>query len=319
MKQTNRREFLKRCGAGGMLLANVPLVNASENFGGFINNDDGGWIDAHVHLWTPDVDRYPLASGYSVADMQPKSFTCEELFSHTKPVGVKRIVLIQMSFYNFDNSFMTDMIREYPGVFSGVGIVDFESESLEPQLRSLRSRGVRGIRIHSKPETVATWTTSGGMANLWRLCRELKLAVCPLINPQDIRIIDTLCSRHPETRVVIDHFARIGLSGEIDWNRVDELCRLARFPTVHVKTSAFYALGRKQPPYHDLLPMMRRLLDSYGPERLMWASDCPFQVQGAHDYESSLALIRDADSDLLSPSDKEWLLRKTAEKLFFIP
>ena len=33
-----------------------------------------------------------------------------------------------------------------------------------------------------------------------------------------------------------------------------------------VKVSAYYALGKKAAPYLDLLPMIRRLLDSYGPE-----------------------------------------------------
>jgi predicted TIM-barrel fold metal-dependent hydrolase len=62
--------------------------------------------------------------------------------------------------------------------------------------------------------------------------------------------------------------------------------------------------------------MIRRLVDAFGPQRLMWASDCPFQVQGEHTYESSIALIRD-QIDFLSETDKQWLLRKTAEKVFF--
>jgi predicted TIM-barrel fold metal-dependent hydrolase len=61
-----------------------------------------GFIDAHVHVWTPDVQHYPLAAGYKPADMKPPSFTPEELFRHGKPAGVERINLIQMSFYGFE-------------------------------------------------------------------------------------------------------------------------------------------------------------------------------------------------------------------------
>jgi predicted TIM-barrel fold metal-dependent hydrolase len=61
------------------------------------------YIDAHVHVWTPDVQHYPLAAGYKPADMKPPSFTPEELFRHCKPAGVERINLTQMSFYGFEN------------------------------------------------------------------------------------------------------------------------------------------------------------------------------------------------------------------------
>ena len=35
-------------------------------------------------------------------------------------------------------------------------------------------------------------------------------------------------------------------------------------------------------PYTDLAPMIRELGDAYGAERLMWATDCPFQVMKGH-------------------------------------
>jgi len=289
----------------------ATLTNAS------MGQEESGWIDAHVHVWTPRIDRYPLAQGCTENDMQPSSFTPDELFEHAKPVGVRRIVLIQMSFYRYDNSYMTDMIRLHPGVFSGVGIVDHQSKALASDIKNLASQGVRGFRIHAAGDQAGRWIDDPGMSSLWKIAADQGLAVCPLINPKDIGVIDRLCSRFPETKVVVDHFARIGIDGLIQDQDLTALCQLARFPNVYVKTSAFYALGAKTPPYHDLLPMIRRLADRFGPPRLMWASDCPFQVQGVHGYEPSISLIRDAASDILTASDKQWLLRDTAAKVFF--
>jgi hypothetical protein len=48
----------------------------------------------------------------------------------------------------------------------------------------------------------------------------------------------------------------------------------------------------------------------------MWASDCPFQVDPGHNYHDSIALIRDR-LDFLTAEDKDWMLRGTAEKVFF--
>jgi predicted TIM-barrel fold metal-dependent hydrolase len=61
----------------------------------------GPFIDAHAHLWTPDVGHYPLAPGFEVEDMNPRSFTAEELLALCRPAGVVRVNLIQMSFYGF--------------------------------------------------------------------------------------------------------------------------------------------------------------------------------------------------------------------------
>ena len=48
----------------------------------------------------------------------------------------------------------------------------------------------------------------------------------------------------------------------------------------------------------------------------MWATDSPYQVVNGHTYEASIALIRDRPK-FLTDEDKEWLLRKTAENVFF--
>jgi predicted TIM-barrel fold metal-dependent hydrolase len=87
---------------------------------------------------------------------------------------------------------------------------------------------------------------------------------------------------------------------------------------VTVKASAFYALGKKQAPYRDLAPLIRRVFEDYGPRRLMWASDCPFQVEGGHTYAASVALVREG-LPFLSKEDREWILGKTAERVFFAP
>ena len=83
-----------------------------------------------------------------------------------------------------------------------------------------------------------------------------------------------------------------------------------------MKTSAFYALGKKKPPYTDLAPMIRQLRDAYGSGRLMWASDCPYQVQGEHTYAASVGLVQDK-IDFLSAEEKNDLMKNTAEKVFF--
>ena len=276
---------------------------------------ESGYVDAHVHVWTRDTVRYPLASGFTKEQMKPASFTPEELFAHTRPNGVSRIVLIQMSYYRFDNSYMLDMMERHRGVFGGVAIVNADSPGVGERMRALKKRGVRGFRIYPSGDA-RTWLDSAGMAAMWQCGTEENLAMCPLINPDALPSIDRMCARFPQTPVVIDHFSRIGASGDIPDSEVKQLCALARYPKTHVKLSAFYAFGKKQYPYTDLLPMTRRLIDAYGPQRLMWATDCPYQVQNGHTYKGSLELIRDR-LEGVSAADRNWLLRGTAARVFF--
>jgi predicted TIM-barrel fold metal-dependent hydrolase len=274
-----------------------------------------GWIDAHVHVWSSDTQRYPLAEQFEPSAMDPPSFTPTELLQHCRPAGVERIVLIQMSFYEYDHRYMFEAMQAHPGVFSAVALIDFHAADVTEQMVKLARKGVRGFRLHSRGDA-KNWPGIPSMRRLWQRAGEEGLAVCPLINPEDLPHVDALCQAFPDTTVVVDHFARLGISGKVDPASLDQLCRLARFPNVHVKTSAFYALGKKSPPYVDLIAMIRRVVDAFGVERLMWASDCPFQVQGEHTYEASIALIRDR-VEFLSDSDKQWMLKGTANRVFF--
>ncbi|MEN9575018.1 MAG: hypothetical protein RL514_2873 [Verrucomicrobiota bacterium] len=275
-----------------------------------------GFVDAHVHIWTPDTDAFPLAAGFPKSAMQPPSFTAEEFLAIARPHGVTRVVLIQMSFYRFDNRYMTDAMRRFPGVFGGVGIVDDTAPRPQDAMRALAKQGVRGFRIHPGQQTVDAWLGSSGMTEMWRCAGDDGLALCPLVGPNALPGLAAMCARFPRTRVVLDHFARLGGSGQFLEADLAALCALAKFPHVHVKASAFYAFGQKRAPYLDFGPMIRRLRDTFGPQRLMWASDCPFQLRPGHTYADSLALIRDR-LDFLTATDREWMLRRTAEQVFF--
>jgi hypothetical protein len=59
--------------------------------------EDLPWVDAHSHIWPPEVDKYPLAPGLTKKDLDPPSFTDEELMKLARPEGVGRVVLIQHS------------------------------------------------------------------------------------------------------------------------------------------------------------------------------------------------------------------------------
>lgn len=305
------RQILPLCLAAGLVLTPAkPLARAQDP-------KAMNYIDAHVHVWTPDTAKYPLAPGFSKDNMKPPTFTPEDLFKHCKPAGVGRINLIQMSFYGFDNSYMLDMIAKHPGVFVGTAVIDPLGKDPASQMDEMAKKGVRAFRIHPKlsKQPAEKWLRPEGYQKMFAAGARNNQAMSCLIDPDGLPELDRMCREYPDTPVIIDHLARIGADGVIRDADVDRLCAMAKHKKVMLKVGAFYALGKKKPPYDDLAPLIKRVVTAFGARRCMWESDCPFQVDDGHTYQESVDLVR-RRLDFLTAEDREWLLRKTAQEFF---
>ena len=306
----NRRHLLKGAVTSSAVLLATPMPKGKASVA------SKKPIDAHSHIWTRDVKKFPLTKGSTLEDLDPQSFTTAELQAVMKRHGVGRAVLIQHHIYHgYDNSYLVHAARNHPQVFRVVAMVDDLKPAPAKEMRRLLKAGATGFRITSWIRK-ENWLKGSGMESMWKCGADTRQAICCLIDPPDLAALDAMCTRHPATPVVIDHFARIGVNGKISDRDITNLCRLARHKNTHVKLSAYYALGSKKPPYGDLVPMIRRVLDAFGPSRCMWASDSPYQIQGANTYAASLALITE-HCDFLSSGDRDHLLWRTAEKVYF--
>src|SRR5262249_35262128 len=186
-------------------------------------------------------------------------------------------------------------------------------------MRDLLPRGVRAFRIQPAYSKLppARWLEPPGYSAIFTTAARTGAALSCLIGPDGFAEVDRMCRRFPDTTLIIDHLGRIGASsdGAIHDADVDALCALAKHAKVYVKVGAFYALGKKKPPYLDLAPLIRRVVAAFGANRCMWESDCPFQVE-RHHYIDSGALIRDR-LEFQTRDARDWLLFRTAERLLF--
>lgn len=291
-------------------------LNASAKSSPLDDDAEHPWIDAHSHIWSTDLTKYPLRDHQTVDVLAPRSFTDEELMALAMPQGVGRVVLIQhYPHHGYDNSYLIDTWKKHPNRFRIVGQIDQTQPHVDRKMREMLTTGVTGFRIGPSADQ-PDWLASDGMKLMWKTAAETRQSMCCLINPSNIKETAACCGRYPDTPVVIDHFARVGVDGTIPDEDVQNLCDLAKHKLVRVKISAYYALGKKEPPYHDLVPMIKRLFEAFGPDRLMWASDCPYQLAEPNTYAASIALVRDG-LDFVSADDRRKLLRTTAESTFF--
>jgi predicted TIM-barrel fold metal-dependent hydrolase len=306
-RSMSRRTFL----AGASIALAAPVLRGADT----VKLD--GFVDAHSHVWTDDVAKYPLVDNQPASNLIPRTFTAEELLAIARPLGVSRVVLIQHKpYFGVDNRYLVDVMAAHPGVFSGVACVAAEEPSPEREMVRLKKLGFRGFRIRPGEGSADRWVNSPGINSMWATASKEGLAICPLIGPEDIDQVDEMCKKFPDTTVVVDHFARIGQHGDFPEAELKLLVGLAKHPRVHVKISAFYFLGQKRPPYLDLAPLVRRVVDAFGSSRLMWGSDCPYQLGAGNNYAASLELIQKR-LDFLTDADRRAMLRETATKVFF--
>ncbi|MBM3933633.1 MAG: amidohydrolase [SAR202 cluster bacterium] len=273
------------------------------------------YIDSHVHVWTADTGRYPFIKGMDPATAVPRDFPPETLLRWARPSRVGRILIVGTNKYGTDNRYLFDTIERFPAVFRGAPILDHAAPDVAAQIKEALHRGAAGFRIVPQKDYAKGWDNPSAFAAMFTAAADTGQAVCLLISPQGLDDTAAMCARYPDTTVVIDHMARVGADGPVTDADTEALCRLAKYPNVFVKVSAFYALGAKSKPHDDLKPLIKSLVDAFGTSRLMWGSDAPHQL--VHEtYEDSIALVRDR-LDFLSEAQRREVLCGTAERVFF--
>ncbi|MBV9894703.1 MAG: amidohydrolase [Chloroflexi bacterium] len=93
-----------------------------------------------------------------------------------------------------------------------------------------------------------------------------------------------------------------------------EVAELAQYPNLALKWCHAPNLFSEQPfPYRDALPVLRRAIEAFGVERIMWASDYT-QARTEMGITWAQALYYILESDQLSDTEKEWLLGGSLRK-----
>jgi len=267
-------------------------------------------IDPHVHVWTHDP-RYPWAK----ETLQPpqNEATPEMLLDLMRANGVAKTVIIQVIHYRWDNSYLADVLRQYPQYFRGVARVNPQDAAAPDHLSSLvREQGFAGVRISPAGDAQGDWIRGPLMEPLWRRCRDENASLSVLTPITRIPDVAALIDRFPDLDVIIDHMADCppGDPG------LEHLLALARYPRVFVKVSHTWSISRQAYPYADAQAQVKEVYDAFGPQRLMWGTDWPL-VEGYCGYGGALRLVRD-EMHFLNAEDKEWMLSWTVSRVFGI-
>jgi predicted TIM-barrel fold metal-dependent hydrolase len=210
-------------------------------------------------------------------------------------------------------------------------------ERLDPEVTSLvrmasDAPGAKAIRMLPSltAEELAAFE-AGAYADVFRVAGSVGLPVFLYIAGH-VELLPRYLEQFPEVQFVVDHCgmpmeqgisfldaltpdqaAGVTEHGGPDSSYFDEVLKIAAFPNAALKWSHAQGMfGVLDYPFADLMPYLRRALDAFGPERVMWASDMGGNQTG-ETWAELLFYMR--DSTALTNTEKQWLLGKTVRSL----
>ena len=284
-------------------------------------------VDGHLHLFKPHSEQYPRRV-YDVMAEESREELAAELVRAMEANGVSHAVVVPLG--NGDE-YLREVIAAHPGRFAGVGLYDHESPQdvsvvrercVSGPLQGLRFYGLNG-RMGDSPTDLACWPILEFMAAkqlvLWFYGDSTQIAILRDV----LRVL-------PELRVVLNHLGFLpDIHAEMQFDSfrrprfvvelppqglviVEEIA--AEFQNVHAHFSGHYAFSREEYPFKDLVPVSRRLLDAFGPTRMLMATDWPW-IREAPGYDKMLTLIDHHLPDL-APGDRASVCGGNALGLF---
>ena len=243
-----------------------------------------GFVDTHAHIFERGL---PLAENRRYAP--DYDATVEDYLGVLDRHGLSVGLLVQPSFLGVNNDYMLEALGRYPDRLRGVAVVspDVSRETIG----AMDETGVTGLRLNLDGLPLPDFS-SGGWPGLLDLLRGLDWHVELHRDARDLSLLlDPLLKSG--VRVVVDHFGRPTPSDPLNDAGFKYLLRAGGSGRVWVKLSAAYRIGGPETGEKAALLMAPKLLESLGPERLLWGSDWPHtRNETITSYEETLDALK---------------------------
>jgi len=263
-------------------------------------------IDAHAHVFErglglASVRRY--APDYDA--------TLADYLERLQENGLSHGVLVQPSFLGTDNSYLLAALQQAPERLRGVVVV--ERDIAFSELARMAVLGVAGVRLNLMGQPLpdfadASWQVFfGHLRRLdWHVEVHRELEDLPaLVQP----LLALGC------KVVVDHFGRPDARLGVEQAAFARLLELGESGRLWIKVSGIYRLGgTPMENLHFAEKALSLMLQTLGPDRLLWGSDWP-HTQHEQEVKFSSELDRLRRLACAAPL-RQHLLCNTAAELF---
>lgn len=233
-----------------------------------------GSVDAHCHVFGPgDVFPYAPTRKYTPGDAPATA-----LFALRDHLGFARNVIVQASCHGTDNRAMVDALRRAGDLARGIAFVDVDVT--DDELMAMHAAGVRGVRFNFLKRLVDA-TPRENYERIVARIAPLGWHVVVYFEAPELESLAPFITSLPAT-VVVDHMGRPDVdlgTTHPQWQRF--LSLLDAHENVWVKVSGPERLTKIGPPYDDVVPFGRALVERY-PTRVVWGTDWPHPNMETH-------------------------------------
>ena len=230
--------------------------------------------------------------------------------------GVGKAALIQIRGV-YDNAYLIECMRRFPGRFSVVTIVDTDRLDAPDQLEEWVSQGAEGVRL-------APTVRSPGADPLaiWRKAADLGIVVSSLGSVEEFASpeFERIIKEFPALSIIIEHLGGAGGDTTPPHNTYRKVLALSQYSNTFMKIPGLGEICPRpmpfiQPmPFTEIPPLIEMAAEAFGAKRLMWGSDFP-PVAAREGYRNALRFTME-QVRFASEEDKEWVFGKTAATLF---
>jgi predicted TIM-barrel fold metal-dependent hydrolase len=323
----SRRVFLQRAARATTALGTCSTAAVWTDTACADATDKSPVIDTHMHVWAKkDSVRYPFPYPYG-NDFKgpPHDATVEMLIDDMDQHGCTHSVLVQVIYHGWDNTYIADCAQQYPDRLRAHGLIDPTDPNVADKLEFwMKEHGLHGMRFSAIYYQNGShggdgWITSSDAHRLWRTAARLGAIFNFFIAPEQLPKLATMVKAHPDVPVIIDHFSQLDLGAENAEPNVKRLLAMAQYPSVRVKISELTSISKSgEYPFSDAWPVVKRLYETFGPERLLFGTGYPGAARA--DYarptlDREIDLIR-REIPFFTKEDSENILGRNAAALW---
>ena len=273
-------------------------------------------IDAHQHFW--DLGRFEYNWMPPEPSVLRQTFLPDRLARILTRNRFEGSVLVQANTLLAETHWLLDLANANEFIRAVVGWVDLTDPLLGSVLDELQKNPkFKGVRHPVHDEADDRWLMRADVgAGLAELARR-GLTYDLLLRPRHLPLVPVIAERVPDLRMVIDHIAKPLIAAQVlePWDR--DMGVASQLPQVYCKLSGMITEADPKSWTADhLRPYVNHVMQSFGPDRLMFGSDWPVCMLAGTWKEALAAFTQCIGAQSIEVREK--LLGETARRFYGI-
>ena len=307
----SRRELL------GGAIALTPFLQAKAAGPG----PRGVVVETNAHIYSTELFDFHPNRTYT-----PDPFPLEDYVKHVQEAGIGPVLIVHPTTYQDDHRSVEYYVKNEPspGFFKGTCFFDPVDPKTPARMKDLADRNPGrfvALRIFENrkasdaPKVPATTPTivdrdlrDPNFKATWKAAGDTGMGIQMNAIPGHAPQVRALAEQFPNVPLIIDHLSRPQLGTPEEYEHV---LKLAELPHAYMKFTSVRGASKEEYPHLDLKPLARRLIDGFGPDRILWGT----LGNNVNAFERNAAMF-DQIFDFISEADRAKIRGLNAVKLF---